>query len=173
MTEARRRARREKRQPSTAEGARRRAFSATRAGLSGFAREHAAAQGDVGMIIDKNLMFSDVQAVKATAESTHTVDVGDGDPGASPLELVVLSASDATGDGALVVSLQTCDSATGSFADMVQSRSLKVADLKAGASVLPIRVPRGVKRCLRLKYTVTGTLSATLTAFLTLDRAHP
>jgi len=34
-------------------------------------------------------------------------------------------------------------------------------------------VPRGVKRCLRLKYTVTGTLSATLTAFLTLDRAHP
>ena len=125
------------------------------------------------MIIDKELMFSDAQAVRATAESTRTVDVGDGDAGASPLELVALSATDATGDGTLVVSLQSGDSATGSFTDVVQSRGLKAADLKAGASVLPIRVPRGVQRCLRLQYTVTGTLSAALTAFLTLDRAHP
>lgn len=123
------------------------------------------------MIIDKNLMLSDGQAVTATANSTHTLDTGEGDLGASPLELVALSAADATGDGTLVVSLQSCDSATGSFADMVQSRGLKAVDLKAGASLLPIRVPRGVQRCLRLKYTVTGTLSATLTAFLTLDRA--
>ena len=123
------------------------------------------------MILDKELMFSDGQAVTATANSTHTLDTGEGDLGASPLELVALSVADATGDGTLVVSLQSCDSATGSFADMVQSRGLKAADLKAGASLLPIRVPRGVQRCLRLKYTVTGTLSATLTAFLTLDRA--
>lgn len=123
------------------------------------------------MIIDQKLMFSGAQVVTSTAESICAVDMGNGDSGASPLELVVLSAANATGDGSLTVSLQSGDSATGPFADVVQSRVLKAADLAAGASVLPIRVPRGVRRYLRLKYTVTGTLSATLTAFLARDRA--
>ena len=36
------------------------------------------------------------------------------------------------------------------------------ADLKAGSSVLPIRIPRGAKRYLRLNYAITGTLFVTL-----------
>lgn len=123
------------------------------------------------MIIDKSLLFSESQIVTATAESTHTVDVGKGDAGASPLELAVLSATDATGDGTLVAGLETGDTPDGDFTVLVESRALAAADLKAGASLLPIRVPRGAKRYLRLQYTVTGVLSATLTAFLTLDRA--
>lgn len=122
------------------------------------------------MIIDRKLMFSEGQEVKATTDSTHTLDVGEGDLGASPLELVILAVSDAVGDGSLVVSLQTCDTTTETFVDMVQSRKLTAADLKAGASVLPIRVPRGVRCGLRLRYTVTGTLSVSFTAFLAMDR---
>lgn len=123
------------------------------------------------MIIDKSLLFSEGQVVTATAPSTHSVDVGLGDLGASPLELAALSMTDATGDGTLVVGLETGDTPDGDFTPLVESRALAAADLTAGASVLPIRAPRGAGRYLRLTYTVTGTLSATLTAFLTLDRA--
>lgn len=122
------------------------------------------------MIIDKSLMFSEGQAVTATAPSDHVADVGAGDLGASPLELVVLSGSDATGAGSLVVSLETADAADGPFTELVASRSLEAADLKAGASILPVRAPRGAGRYLRLNYAVTGDLAASFTAFLTLDR---
>lgn len=123
------------------------------------------------MIIDKSLLFSESQIVTATAVSTHSVEVGKGDVGASPLELTVLSATDATGDGTLVVGLETGDTPDGDFTVLVESRALAAADLTAGASLLPIRTPRGAKRYLRLQYTVAGALSATLTAFLALDRA--
>ena len=122
------------------------------------------------MIIDKELQFSDGQEVTATGVSTNTVDVGAGDLGASPLELVVLSGAEATGSGSLVVGLETSDKPDTGFSALVASRSLAAADLKAGASVLPVQVPRGAKRYLRLNYAITGTLKATLSAFLVLDR---
>lgn len=127
------------------------------------------------MIIDKSLMFSDGQEVTATAASTVTVDVGAGDLGASPMELVVQNSKDAVGAGSLVVSLETADTAdAATFVTLVASRSLLAADLKAGMSVLPIQVPHGAKRFLRLKYTVTSTLTATLSAFMVYDRnANP
>ncbi len=124
------------------------------------------------MIIDKSLLFSEGQTVSATAAST-AIDVGKGDLGASPMELVVTVGADAAGAGSLVVSLESSDTtAAGDFTALVSSRSLTSVDLKAGASVLPIQVPRGAKRYLRLNYVVTGVLSVPLTAFLTYDRAR-
>lgn len=124
------------------------------------------------MIFDKQNLFSDAQAITATAASTNTIDLGKTgtvmgesapvarDMGAGmnvPLRVQVVE--DFTNLTSLTIAIQTDDNEAFSSAKTVLSQTLTLAELKAGAVAGALRfVPRGVaERYVRLHYTVTGS----------------
>lgn len=126
------------------------------------------------MYFDKQNMFSDKQAVTATAAAADTVDLGPGDIGPSGEASLYVGASGYTGAGTLVVELQTADAvdAAGVLTSPVTVATYSVtnAALLAGGKIAASRLPHGMKRYAGLKYTVTGTLAGgTLTAGIVLD----
>lgn len=111
------------------------------------------------MIIDHENLMSVDQVITGTAASETVIDFGDNrDVGAGePLALFIHASEAFAGTGSLTVVLET--SADGSFADtveLVSSAPYVEAELGLGAKLLPIRLPRGVQRHLRLNYVVTG-----------------
>lgn len=132
------------------------------------------------MIRDKLLLFSNAQAVTASAASTDYLDLGSAreanDNGL--IELIArVHTLFVTGDAAtLTVALQADnDSAFGSATTVLQSASaIAVASLVAGYEPLRVRFPRLIvpERYVRLYYTVgTGSFSAgKMDAELVLDR---
>lgn len=130
------------------------------------------------MILDKLLMFSEAQAVTATAASTDVIDLGpiDGtrrDIGVgTPLEFFVNVNTAATAAGAATVNIQlqtSPDNAT--WTTLFDSSALALAALTAGKRVVSVKVPQGVLRYLRVNYSVaTGPLTAgAFTAGINLD----
>lgn len=123
------------------------------------------------MIFDRSLLFSNAQAVTATAASTDIVDllatgtvygaaaaitkdVGKGK--SIPLLIQVVEAFNTL--TSLTIAVQ-CDSVE-NFASpkTVLSQTIVLADLTAGRTAVMIAVPPGVdERYMRLYYTVTGT----------------
>lgn len=123
------------------------------------------------MITDKLNTFSTAQAVTATAASTDVIDLGPlthgntiRDIGAGePVYLYVSVGAAATAAGAatVTISLQT-DTAEGfgSAVNLFTSTAFSLATMAAGAQLVAVAVPRGVKRYLRVNYTVaTGPLT--------------
>ena len=120
------------------------------------------------MIIDKLLMFSESQAVTATAASTDVIDLGPikgtkRDIGVGePLEFWtnVNTTAAAAGAATVNVQLQTSpDNAT--WTTIYDSGALALASLVAGKRVLSTKVPQGVLKYLRVNYVVgTGPLTA-------------
>ncbi len=120
------------------------------------------------MILDKLLMFSEAQAVTATAASTDVIDlsplkgtrrdIGVGEP----LEFWTNVNTTATAAGAATVNVQlqtSTDNAT--WVTLYDSGSLALASLVAGKRVLSAKVPQGVLKYLRVNYVVgTGPLTA-------------
>lgn len=133
------------------------------------------------MILDYLNLFSQAQAVTASAASTDIIDLGplsggndvrDIGPG-YPIEFMAHVATTATaaGDATVTISLQT--SKTSDFASattLLQTGAIPVASLKAGYKYVAV-VPHGTQRYLRVNYTVgTGPLTAgAFTAGLLLD----
>ena len=128
------------------------------------------------MIFDKQNLFSDAQAITATAASTNVIDLGatgtvagegapisrDIGPGVPiPLRVQVVEAFNTL--TSLAVALQV--STTENFAApiTVETQTIALADLKAGAVFGGLYyVPRGTNaRYARLNYTVTGTAPTT------------
>lgn len=138
------------------------------------------------MILDKLLMFSEAQAVTATAASTDVVDLGpiDGtrrDIGVGyPLEFFTNVNTTATAAGAATVNIQLQTSPDNStWTTIYDSGALALSALVAGQRVASVKVPQGVLRYLRVNYSVgTGPLTAgAFTAGINLDvdanRAYP
>lgn len=126
------------------------------------------------MFLDKQNLFSDKQAVTATALATETVDLGKGDAGPSEEVSLFVSADGASGTGTLVIELQTADAcaAGGSLTSPVTVATYPVTNeaLKAGGKIVAARLPHGMKRYAGLNYVVTGTITgAKITAGLVLD----
>ncbi len=133
------------------------------------------------MILDYLNMFSQAQAVTATAPSTDVIDLGplsggndvrDIGPG-YPVEFMAQVASTAAAGGSATVTISLQTSKTSDFASaatLLQTGAIAVADLKAGYRYVAT-VPHGVQRYLRVNYTVaTGPLTAgAFTAGLLLD----
>ncbi|GAB5471749.1 MAG: phage protein [Rhodospirillales bacterium] len=124
------------------------------------------------MLIDSRLVFSDAQALTASAASTDRVDLGqdrDIGPGRTLyLVIAVQEAADATtGNETYSFALQTDSSAGFGSATTLVSRSISAAELTAGSQhVLPMTLTN--ERYLRLYYTLGGTTpSVTVTAWLT------
>lgn len=113
------------------------------------------------MHIDKFLEVSDAQAVTATAPSTDVIDTKQilSNLGMSELELVVTLAETATAAGAATVTVTLQDSADNSAWRDIASKTLAIADMKAGASHV-LGIPHQTRRYLRVNYTVaTGPLT--------------
>lgn len=130
------------------------------------------------MILDKLLMFSEAQAVTASAASTDVIDLGpiDGtrrDIGVGyPLELFVNVNTTAAAAGAATVNIQLQTSPDNStWTTLTSSGDLALSALTAGKRVMSQKVPQGVQRYLRVNYVVgTGPLTAgAFTAGINLD----
>jgi len=125
------------------------------------------------MLIDKQLLFSDAQAVTADAASTNIVDLGvasnlfDGEPMAVVLTVDV-AADMADTDETYEVEIQTDDNASFSSATELVAKTIAGAALSAGSQhIIPIPMGAAVERYLRVRYDVGGTTpSVTVTAFL-------
>lgn len=115
------------------------------------------------MLLDKTAMFSDAQALRATGASTNTLDLtaaGNAVPG----RLVVIAHADTAFTGAtqVVCALQTSDQSDFS-SGVVTLASVTVTGTELAdtdKNLFAVGVPAGVKRYLRMYYTVTGTVSA-------------
>ena len=125
------------------------------------------------MIIDGQLLFSNAQALTATAVSTNVIDMGsDGNLGIGEPMVVRLNldvaADDGDADETYVVALQTDDNV--GFASATEIGSATITRGDAAGSVYLIHVPATTsgEQFFRLNYTLGGTTpSATVTAFLT------
>jgi hypothetical protein len=112
------------------------------------------------MLIDSNLLFTgiDGQAITASAASTYELDTGEADAnlgrGTPLIARFVVVASFVTLTS-LTISIQ--DSAAGSsYADIVVSRALLLAELVAGFQ-WDIAIPRHHHRFLQAYFTVGGS----------------
>lgn len=121
------------------------------------------------MIFDLQTLFSNAQAITATAGSTNTIDLGPIATGITrdigkgtkiPLLIQVVEAFNNL--TSLTIALQTDDNTGFSSPKTVWSSTVALADLIAGAVVVPEYVERGTnERYMRLNYTVTGTAPTT------------
>jgi hypothetical protein len=127
-------------------------------------------------ILDRQILFSNEQAITASAASTDVIDLGaNRDIGAGePLYVLVqvMQAFDAL--TSLTIALQT--SATENFVSPVQltARTVALASLTAGATFSVGPVPGGTLRYVRLYYTVTGSSPTVgkITAGIGVDGVH-
>jgi len=123
------------------------------------------------MLLDNQSIFSDAQAITATAASTNSIDLGAvgitgygkhqlvrdlGKSGHIPLLIQVVEAFDNL--TSLKIDIQVDDNSSFSSAKTVQSETVLLADLVAGRISPMDKLPRGIdERYLRLYFTVTGT----------------
>ncbi len=128
------------------------------------------------MILDKENLFSNSQAVTGPALSDHLVDLGEGDAGASGrLNLFVSAGTPFTGAGTLTVELLTAaellpDGTAMKDPELVASYLAPNERLLAGGKLAAAGLPHGLKRYVGLNYSVSGTLAdGTITAGLVLD----
>lgn len=121
------------------------------------------------MIIDKDLMFSDDQEVKASGNST-VLDLGAaGDAVGQELTIHGIVTTAFAGATSLTIAVQTSEDKS-TYTTLVQSGAIPVADLTRGAEVFCVRCPKGFKRYIRLAYTIAGTGTAgKVTAFASKD----
>mgnify|MGYP000871811203 CR=1 FL=1 len=123
------------------------------------------------MILDADLVFSNKQAVTATAASTNKIDLGvAGDAIGQELTIhAVVDTAFATLTS-LTVSLETsADDST--WTTVLSGPAIARASLTKGASIFCVRVPQGLSRYVRLKYTVGGSnaTAGKVTAFASKD----
>jgi len=111
------------------------------------------------MTIDKN-MFSDEQAVTATAASTNVIDfgadlgnIGDGQSVRVYAQVVVDFATLTS----LTVALQTSAVEGSGYYAVLTGPTVVLADLVAGKVVLEATVPKDMLQYCRLYYTVAGS----------------
>ena len=113
-------------------------------------------------VLDRLNLFSNDQAITASAASTDVVDLRSADAGSGrPVELLVQVTEAFNNLTSLTVTLQTAS--TENFVSPVQltAGTIALASLIAGAKFSIGAVPRGTLRYLRLAYTVTGSTPTT------------
>jgi hypothetical protein len=122
------------------------------------------------MFIDSLLLFSDAQALTATAASTNVIDlsqdrdIGVGEPMSVVLVLDV-GADATTGDETYSVAIQTDDADT--FGSASTLGTFTITRGTAAGTLFEFPLPDTNERYLRLNYTLGGTTpTVTVTAFL-------
>lgn len=116
------------------------------------------------MILDKQTLFSDDQAIVATAVSENVIDLGVArELGKGvPIPVLIQVTEDFNTLTSLTIDLQVDDNAAMTSAKVVQSVSVLLADLVAGKRVPPMWLPEGIdEQYMTLNYTVVGTVPTT------------
>lgn len=128
------------------------------------------------MILDKQNLFSDDQAVTVTADSTNVIDLGIAGLGkGEPVRLLAQVTTTFDGGTSIQASLVTSDSSTFSGATtLVETAAIAEASLRAGYEFgLGGFMPEEIKRYNKLVYTVVGTMTAgKITAGFLLDKQN-
>ena len=125
------------------------------------------------MIIDKDNLFCDKQAVTSSEVNTSALDLGAaGDAIGQELTLHAVAAVTFTGGTSLAINLQTSadNGSSDAYTTVVSVPAVPLASLKAGKDVFCVRVPQGTKRYIRLNLVPSGTFTAgKITAFASKD----
>lgn len=110
-------------------------------------------------ILDANLLFSKDQAITTTANS-NVIDLQEpGDAVGQELTIRTVVTETFAGLSNVQIKLQTsADNAT--WEDVLLSPAVALTKLKKGAEIFCVRVPHGLKRYVRMNYTVSGTGTA-------------
>jgi hypothetical protein len=110
-------------------------------------------------IIDRVTLFSNDQAITGSTASTDMFDLRvDADIGAGAMiTLVIQPTADFNNLTSLGVAVQVSNSFAFGSPETVLETSLPLASLVAGRRFPIGSVPRGMKRYMRLYYTITGT----------------
>ena len=114
------------------------------------------------MILDEQNLFSDNQAITATAASTNVLNFGTREIAfGTPVELFVQVTEDFNNLTSLKITVQT--SATENFSTAVDliDQTILLANLKKGTVSSLKFLPKGNLGYMRLYYTVTGTAPST------------
>lgn len=124
------------------------------------------------MITDNVLTFSQGQNVTATANGTNDVDLGgvvtflsggeygDADGGKQLNLYVVCSAAVPASNTSVVITLLTADDSAFSVNSSTIYTSAAITAWAAGSNILQLVLPRGVRRYLRITYTVTNNFTS-------------
>lgn len=125
-------------------------------------------------ILNSQELFSDDQAITATAASTNVIDFGTpGTPiraaapivdekGVSMIPLAIQVTEDFDNLTSLTIAVQTDNNAAFSSATTVHSQTIALASLVAGAKTALRMIPfNTTEQYVRLHYTVTGTAPTT------------
>ena len=110
------------------------------------------------MIMDNNSLFSDAQAVAATANS-QSVDLGDDVGHGNAMYLHIGVTEDFAGLASVQVVLQHSDD-NSTFEDVLTTMAVPVAKLTAGYRFAIDKIPCGTKKYVRVRYVVSGAGSA-------------
>lgn len=123
------------------------------------------------MILDNELMFSDAQTITVDAASTNALDLKAGGDAVGQ-ELTIRAVVDTAFATLTSLTIKVQTSANNSdWSDVVLSPAIPVASLTKGAEVFTVRVPKGLKRYVRLYYDITGSTATAgkVTAFMSKD----
>jgi hypothetical protein len=121
------------------------------------------------MIMDKELVFANAKAITGTVNSEVVDQKESGDAVGQELTFHNHVGEDFAGLTSLTIKIQTSDD-NSTWADAIISPAYKPADLVKGADIFQVRLPKGLKRYVRVNYTVSGTGTAgTITSFASKD----
>lgn len=120
--------------------------------------------------LDSEAIFSAAQAVVATGDtaSTNVYDAGgangQGDAGQTQENLwvnVIVNTTATTGTGATVQAVLQDSADNVTFADVAASAAFAIGSVVAGAALMQLQPPPGMRRYWRIAYRIgTGTLTA-------------
>jgi hypothetical protein len=115
-------------------------------------------------VLDRANLFSNDQAITATAASTDVIDLGSSprDVGSGePVTVLVQVTETFNNLTSLTATLQTSSTEAFSVPVQLTAATVALADLTVGRKFSIGAVPRGVLRYIRLAYTVTGSAPST------------
>lgn len=119
------------------------------------------------MRLDNQMLFSDAQAITATAASTNVVEMSKGNGKFSevafgkPIPILIKVDEDFNTLTSLTVAVQTATDAAFTTPVTLVESTLALAKLKTGAKFPVKEVPAGNLGFMRLYYTVTGSNPST------------
>ena len=122
------------------------------------------------MLLDQNGIFSEQQAISATAASTNVVDLkAGGNTARGALYFAAVVDAKFTGTtGTLTLSLQTANNSNFSDAVTLFSAPFDMSLLGVDGQLLcSVPMPQGLKRYVRVYYTVSDVSGGKISAFVT------
>lgn len=121
------------------------------------------------MLLDQNAVFSEEQSLSASAASTNIMDLtAAGNTVPAGAYFMVTLPTKFTGTGTLTIALQTDSAQAFSSAVTLFSVAFTQAALGTdGAKLCAIPLPAGLKRYLRVYYTISGVSGGKVSAFIT------